>query len=889
MRDDSHVHVRRDVKSQPSLSSLKSYRYEQFEEGLPPRTRAVNASHYCGSNSRNNSPTNSPAADRSPLPFSHANTSSRSLRPRTSPSPHPPKSPIERFSVLSESDEVKRDSGIAPSVSPATSTEHFSADTRAAREPTLPSIVVQNDETAATGRSRSSSGTWQNKREHPQRSAKSNIRSASASPSRPAKMSSIEALPTQLPATSASMDHLSLEDLASDKVGFSTRGSILFGGRKMQDLIHAQGDDRPRNASSGVTTPIHSAQADNPYVLSEPTVKAVAPESDTPADGHQQRDPTATHEQFTPGLVAGRRKPSVHMLQAAIHGGRVLSAEEITFSMKVRNMYEHGDERAAEWINPASIATSGKTTPELTRHSSSPDMGNCSLSVHKTRELNNDNWPLTENRSSYLSAYSRDTHELAGGIEDWEDIDSSAVDRYGFIHQDRTSGRASAMSDRQQLGTGMQRVATSLRVEAEQPRRERKLVRGPSNARSSRSVPPRPSNDWAGKKGSPSVHSTHSMSSTRNPFRSRTKRLLAEASDMLTLPPGLEDIAENEDAGKTASVLKQREWAREEKWRKMARPAERSREAKGGGMHFEFDTTDAKLIERTWKGIPDRWRATAWHNFLATSARRRTSPATDEELIGQFHKLQAMSCADDVQIDVDVPRTIQLHVMFRRRYRGGQRLLFRVLHAMALYFPGVGYVQGMASIAVTLLCYFDEENAFVMMVRMWQLRGLESFFKENFSGLMAALEDFDNQWLLGGAVHDKLAELGITSMTYGTRWYLTLFNMSVPFPAQLRIWDVFMLLGDDLSAPKPNPPPSAHGDVTPMKGLSTDSHAFGGASLDVLHATSAALIDATRGIILDSDFENAMKVLTSFIPIKDEDMLMRVARTEWKLHQKKKA
>jgi hypothetical protein len=50
----------------------------------------------------------------------------------------------------------------------------------------------------------------------------------------------------------------------------------------------------------------------------------------------------------------------------------------------------------------------------------------------------------------------------------------------------------------------------------------------------------------------------------------------------------------------------------------------------------------------------------------------------------------------------------------------------------------------------------------------------------------------------------------------------------------------------------------------------------------VLHATSAALIDATREILLDSDFENAMKVLTSWIPIRDEDMLLEVAKAEWK-------
>ena len=51
--------------------------------------------------------------------------------------------------------------------------------------------------------------------------------------------------------------------------------------------------------------------------------------------------------------------------------------------------------------------------------------------------------------------------------------------------------------------------------------------------------------------------------------------------------------------------------------------------------------------------------------------------------------------------------------MFRRRYRGGQRLLFRVLHAISIQFPETGYVQGMASLAATLFCYYDEERAFI--------------------------------------------------------------------------------------------------------------------------------------------------------------------------------
>ncbi len=162
---------------------------------------------------------------------------------------------------------------------------------------------------------------------------------------------------------------------------------------------------------------------------------------------------------------------------------------------------------------------------------------------------------------------------------------------------------------------------------------------------------------------------------------------------------------------------------------------------------FEFDTNSPKLIERTWKGIPDRWRATAWHAFLTASGKKRPGSPTDEQLIATFHTLINQGSPDDVQIDIDVPRTISSHIMFRRRYRGGQRLLFRVLHCLSIYFPDTGYVQGMAALAATLLCYFDEEMTFVMLVRLWQLRGLEHLYQSGFEGLMQALDEFEEKWL----------------------------------------------------------------------------------------------------------------------------------------------
>ena len=54
---------------------------------------------------------------------------------------------------------------------------------------------------------------------------------------------------------------------------------------------------------------------------------------------------------------------------------------------------------------------------------------------------------------------------------------------------------------------------------------------------------------------------------------------------------------------------------------------------KGGGTEWGFVTVDAKLISRTWKGIPDCWRAAAWHAFLTASAKRRGIGKSDAELV----------------------------------------------------------------------------------------------------------------------------------------------------------------------------------------------------------------------------------------------------------------
>lgn len=605
-------------------------------------------------------------------------------------------------------------------------------------------------------------------------------------------------------------------------------------------------------------------------------------------------------------VVGSRRLPSHSLLSPSPSvPSRILSADDEMLSHKVRSMYEGGTDRASDWavgrfyprdrsaLEGGVVAEGSSLSPSRSNSTQTPDSNYASGYRRPSRTAT-----LGSKRGSMAVL---DETELAGGMEDWEDINCDEVDRYGFIVQRKTTLKGPSADSLSPDPPRIQRVSTSLQIASEAPRRQRNSVRRSVSAKSpaSSTVAPsakarRPASSQSSYQGSVNGGQSKFRLVTNRFPQNKDRKVMDEAGDMLTVPPALAGIDEMGEENKAAEGMKKREWEREEKWRKMAKVVNNNRD--GGGMTFEFDTRSPKLIERTWKGIPDRWRATAWHAFMTASAKKRPDSPTDETLIATFQKLVIQGSPDDVQIDIDVPRTINSHIMFRRRYRGGQRLLFRVLHCLSIYFPDTGYVQGMAALAATLLCYFDEEMAFVMLVRLWQLRGLERLFEPGFEGLMHALDEFEKVWLGQGELATKLTELNVSPTAYGTRWYLTLFNYSIPFPAQLRVWDVFMLLGDAYPAPPTNsvpeklqkPPPSPSiSTLSNTPPTSTGPKSFNG-GLDVLHAASAALVDGTRDILLNSDFENTMKVLTSWIPVKDEELLMRVAKAEWNLHHKKR-
>ncbi|OIW27383.1 RabGAP/TBC, partial [Coniochaeta ligniaria NRRL 30616] len=586
--------------------------------------------------------------------------------------------------------------------------------------------------------------------------------------------------------------------------------------------------------------------------------------------------PTATHDSHCDSAA---RAPGRDGASSAVPSIRVLAPDVERDSQKVRSLYDSTE--SIDWNDGGRVSTLVELPQAAVDDPSSRGEQNDpygALPPPRTHIPGSGTPRSASSLSQPPDRPPRGEFELAGGLEDWEDVSGADVDRYGFITPRKAPPRPESpdtTSDDTHLSPTKRRGILGLRPSSSYTSSPLALARRPTKKVSARSLNTQNTDSSAVSRRSARNVVRHA---TNRLPHNRARRWMDEAGDMLNLSPGLDDIQEEELTGKLAEAAKRKEWERAEKWRKMAKVTKKGKD--GEGMEFEFDAKNQKLIDRTWKGIPDMWRAAAWYSFLATSARNSGGQEEDQDLFSEFHRLQDEPSPDDVQIDLDVPRTINRHIMFRKRYKGGQRLLFRVLHAISLYFPDTGYVQGMASLAATLLCYFDEEKTFVMLVRMWRYRGLERLYQPGFEGLMTTLGDFKKHWLEGKDVARKLKDLDIDPTAYGTRWYLTLFNLSIPFPAQLRVWDVFMLLGE--CSPEPSSPTSAG----PSEGKGTASPSLRG--LDILHATSAALIDALQEVLLDADFENAMKALTSWVPVKDEEMLMKVTRAEWKQHQSKK-
>ncbi|KAG0698444.1 rab-GTPase-TBC domain-containing protein [Suillus ampliporus] len=278
-----------------------------------------------------------------------------------------------------------------------------------------------------------------------------------------------------------------------------------------------------------------------------------------------------------------------------------------------------------------------------------------------------------------------------------------------------------------------------------------------------------------------------------------------------------------------------KEQMRVAKWGRMLEVM--SRDSGGNVESWGIKASKAhKLRQRVYKGIPDRWRRAAWEvlmNRFSKSGREAIDKLGDRYL----QDLEKPS-SYDIQIDLDVPRTISGHILFRTRYGLGQRSLFHVLHSFSLRCAQCGYVQGMGPIAATLLCYFEPEKVYAALSRLHDTYNMHSIFSPGFPGLLQAI--YVQERIMESKMPDVYAAFKkhmISTTSYATKWYITLFANSVPFQTQLRLWDAYLLEGQDLFI-----------------------------------AVAIAIVWVYRGI--SANFETILSLLSSFFVPEDDDSLL---------------
>eukprot|EP00092_Neocalanus_flemingeri_P032883 GFUD01035762.1.p1 GENE.GFUD01035762.1~~GFUD01035762.1.p1 ORF type:complete len:854 (+),score=257.98 GFUD01035762.1:282-2843(+) len=231
-----------------------------------------------------------------------------------------------------------------------------------------------------------------------------------------------------------------------------------------------------------------------------------------------------------------------------------------------------------------------------------------------------------------------------------------------------------------------------------------------------------------------------------------------------------------------------KEMSRVDKWLRMDK--ERVKWFPAGSRNHD------KMVERVWKGVPERFRGRLWSILLDLDRIKQEQQGKYEEMkeIARKHSPEIR------QIDLDVNRTYRDHIMFRERYNNRQQDLFHVLAAYSMFNTEVGYCQGMSQIAALLLMYLNsEEDAFWALSQLMASPkyNMHGFFIPGFPKLIRFQEQHDK------ILHKKLRRLqkhltanSIDTGIYTLKWFFQNFLDRLPFSLTIRIWDLYLLEGE---------------------------------------------------------------------------------------------
>ncbi|XP_070938876.1 TBC1 domain family member 3B-like [Macaca nemestrina] len=248
-------------------------------------------------------------------------------------------------------------------------------------------------------------------------------------------------------------------------------------------------------------------------------------------------------------------------------------------------------------------------------------------------------------------------------------------------------------------------------------------------------------------------------------------------------------VHETELPPATAREAKQmrREITRKSKWMEMLRQWETYKNSK-------------KLIDRVYKGIPMNFRGQVWSVLLNIQEVKWKNPRTYKVM-----KEKGKRSSEHIhQIDLDVSETLRTHIFFRDRYGAKQRELFYILLAYSEYNPEVGYCRDLSHIAALFLLYLPEEDAFWALVQLLasERQSLQGFHSPN-GGTVQGLQDHQEHVVPTSQPKTmwRLDKEGLFTQSSSLGWLLQMLNDGISLGLILRLWDVYLLEGEQVLMP----------------------------------------------------------------------------------------
>jgi len=208
----------------------------------------------------------------------------------------------------------------------------------------------------------------------------------------------------------------------------------------------------------------------------------------------------------------------------------------------------------------------------------------------------------------------------------------------------------------------------------------------------------------------------------------------------------------------------------------------------------EFAYDKPKVFSKLLKdGPPMRYRWSVW-KYLLNPDRFYVRDL--------YERFKNLSSPHENQIRKDIHRTFPNEPYFAsKKYdHVGQEQLFNTLKAVSLYFPNVGYVQGMNFLMgfLLLLNGGNELEAFWVFVTLVRDHKyfMMGFFEKEFPLLEFYLYIFyhtlEEELPL---VHKHLKQQQLPDQLWVFKWFLSIFLYSLPEVQVVRIWDFIMDFG----------------------------------------------------------------------------------------------